>query len=213
MRVLRIRRQGSTEGELLLEDGTSLRVPLSVLADFGLRKGDDLSPDTLTALQQESHRWLIRHTALRFLARRAHSRNELHRKLVRKFPAHEDLIDAVLEQLTREGYVDDRAYAEACIQQWIERKAISPRQLLALLQRRGIDTAMALSLIAESMPEEAVTEHARRAVRRKLRFLSPAPPRQQWRTVAAYLGRQGFPPSIISRVLREYFGEGETYEE
>lgn len=213
MRILRIRRHGRVEAELFLEDGTPLRCPLPVLADFGLRKGDELSPGELATLQRESLRWLIRHTALRLLARRAHSRDELHRKLLRKFPNQLTLIEAVLDQLTQDGYVDDRAYAVAYVRRWVERKSVSPRQLLALLQRRGIEPELATSVVANAMPEEVVLEHARRAVERKLRSLPMADMQQQWRAVAGYLGRRGFPPAIIRRVLQEYFGQSELDEE
>ncbi|MCS6965150.1 MAG: recombination regulator RecX [Candidatus Kapabacteria bacterium] len=205
MRVVQIRRHGQLEGTVRLDDGAELLCPLSVLADFGLRKGQELSPNVLAQLCRESLRWRIRHAALRFLARRAHSRRELHHKLLRKFPGESELVEPVLQALTQEGYLDDAAYAEAFIRQRLERSAASPARLIAELRQRGVDGELAVSIVQRYLPDSALIEQARRAAARKLRSLHRKAPEQQWRALAGYLGRQGFPAAVIRRVLQESF--------
>ncbi|MCS7177194.1 MAG: recombination regulator RecX [Candidatus Kapabacteria bacterium] len=205
MRVVQIRQSGQLEGVVCLDDGSELVCPLSVLADFGLRKGQELPPNVLTQLCRESLRWRIRHTALRFLARRAHSRRELRSKLLRKFPEDSELVESVLQTLAEEGYLDDAAYAEAFVCQRLERSAASPARLVVELRQRGVDAELAVSTVQRYLPDSALIEQARRAAARKLRSLHRKAPEQRWRALAAYLGRQGFPAAVIRRVLQESF--------
>jgi len=192
---------------LKLEDGTQLRCPLPVLADLRLCKGDELTQTDLEALQQRSLLWTIRHTALRLLARRAYSREELQRALLRRFPAEVAAVAAVVEQLQQEGYLNDAAYAEAFVQQRLARRAFSPAALVAELRRRGIGDELARQAVSRLLPEAATLEQARRAAERKLRHLHGKPRAQQWRSLASYLARHGFPASVIRTVLQECFPE------
>jgi len=136
-----------------------------------------------------------------------HSQEELRRKLLHRFPAEAELIDSVLEELAQQGYIDDYAYAEAFVRHQIERKAVSPQQLLVALRRRGVAPETAKAVVAAALPEDAIIEQVRRAAERKLRLLQHKDRFQQWRAVAGYLGRCGFPAGLVQRVLREYFSE------
>lgn len=207
MRILRLKRQGTLWALLQLEDGTTLRCPLAVAADFRLHKGQELSAEQLQELEEASLRWLIRHRALRLLARRAHSREELRRKLLHRFPTAHSLIDVLLQQLEEEGYLDDRAYAEAFVRQWLERKPAAPARLVAELRHRGIPPESAQEVVARILPQTAVLEQARRAAQRKLRLLRHKPIARQRQALLGYLSRQGFPAAVIRHILHDSFPE------
>ena len=205
MRIVRLRRQTELWGELFLEDGTRLRCPLPVILESGLTSGQEVSAETLSELHRQSQLWQIRHTALRLLARRAHTREELRRKLVRKFPAASAVIETVLERLAAEGYLDDRTFAEDFVRSWLRRKAASALRLFAELRRRGIAPEIAHSTITRLLPESELLEQARRAAREKLRRLHHRDRQRQWSALAGYLSRQGFPAAIVRRLLPELF--------
>ncbi len=204
MRIVRIRREGNS-CSILTDTGELLRCPLPIAADFRLRKGDELSPERLAELEHATQCWHLRTAALRFLARRAHSRAELRRKLLRRAAVPTELVEDVLDALEREGYLDDAAYAREFAQSLIRRKATSALRLELELRRRGIEPALAQSIAAELLPEELVYEQARRAAQRKLRLLAAQPTDKQRRAVAGYLARQGFPAPLIGKLLRELF--------
>ncbi|GBD06768.1 Regulatory protein RecX [bacterium HR21] len=207
MRIVRLRQQSQLWADILLEDGTHLRCPLSVVAELGLRKGDELSAASLEELRRRSRLWHIRHEALRFLARRAHTREELRRKLARKFPEDGTVIEEVLGQLSQEGYLDDAAFAEAFARARLERRAASSLRLFAELRRRGVAPEIAHRVLRHLLPEDAVLEQARRAAQEKLRRLHSHDPHRRWRALAGYLSRQGFPAAAIRQILQECFPE------
>jgi regulatory protein len=78
----------------------------------------------------------LRARAMRFLARREHSRAELRRKLAPKAPEGEDL-DALLDDLAKRGWLSDARYAEQSIRSHARR--FGPLKLAQQLRSRGVD--------------------------------------------------------------------------
>lgn len=79
----------------------------------------------------------IQAAALRLLTRREHSRRELFNKLTaRGFAARP--VDAVLEQLSEQGWLDDRRFAESYARQRIQ-KGYGPMRVAYELRQAGID--------------------------------------------------------------------------
>ena len=78
----------------------------------------------------------IRARAMRFLARREHSRAELRRKLAPRAQASEDL-EALLDDLEKRGWLSDARYAEQSIRSHSRR--FGPLKLALLLRSRGVD--------------------------------------------------------------------------
>ena len=78
----------------------------------------------------------LRSRALRLLARREHSREELRRKLAPKVEEGEDL-DAVLDDLARRGWLSDARFAELTARAKAGR--FGPIKLAHYLRSRGVD--------------------------------------------------------------------------
>lgn len=78
----------------------------------------------------------LRARAMRFLARREHSRAELKRKLAPKAAQGEDL-DALLDDLAKRGWLSDARFAEQSIRSHARR--FGPLKLVQQLRSRGVD--------------------------------------------------------------------------
>ena len=78
----------------------------------------------------------LKSRAMRFLARREHSREELRRKLVGQVEEGEDL-DAVLDELAAKGWLSDSRYAEQAIRSKARR--FGPMKMAHYLRSRGVD--------------------------------------------------------------------------
>jgi regulatory protein len=78
----------------------------------------------------------LRARAMRFLARREHSRVELRRKLAPKAVEGEDL-DALLDDLAKRGWLSDTRFAEQSIRSRARR--FGPLRLAQQLRSRGVD--------------------------------------------------------------------------
>lgn len=95
----------------------------------------------------------LRSKALQLLSYRAHSRKELHDKLLRK-GAENDEIEEVLDWLTDQGFLNDRDYAEMIVRKY-RRKAYERWRIRAELFKRGIDREIREEVLSE-LPEDSV---------------------------------------------------------
>ena len=138
----------------------------------------------------------VRIAAVRLLARREHTREELRRKLTRRgYPA--SCIEAAIAALEDASYVSDARFAEMFVRVRAERGQ-GPVKIRAELRERGV---------AESLVDEVLTETANywlnhaRAARRK-RFGDGIPSeRNEWNRQARFLAQRGYPSDLIYRAL------------
>src|SRR5205807_1343689 len=84
---------------------------LNVVAKFRLREGMTLSEEQVRQIQLGEVKQECFDRAMAALSSRLHSRSELRRKLARR-EYGDAVIDAVLEDLTRLGYLDDERFAK-----------------------------------------------------------------------------------------------------
>ena len=129
---------------------------------------------------------------LRLLARRAHSRIELGRKLSRR-GYQGDEVEAALARLRELGYLDDRAFAEGHVRR--RGQGLGPRALSAELAARGVDRRIADRAVA-GFGEDAQVAAATRLAERLCAAGRPTSLRQLLDTVGPKLLRRGFAPSI-----------------
>ena len=136
----------------------------------------------------------LRSRALSFLARREHSRAELHRKLSAHALDGED-VDALLDELAMKGWLSDARYAEQTIRSKARR--FGPRKLAWELRAKGVDEdSIAAGLRAAGIDGvssiEAVWKSRFRAM--------PANDREKARQVRFLVGR-GFASEEALRFL------------
>ena len=135
--------------------------------------------------------------AVRLLAARPHFRRELAQKLAaRGLPAGE--VEAALDRLTSEGYLDDRAAAESLIRSRLSRGAEGRLRLAAELARRGAPSEIAAAALDSLLPDDDLPA-AREAARRFRRGSKSGDPA----ALARHLARKGFSRRAIVAILRE----------
>ena len=78
----------------------------------------------------------LRARAMRFLARREHSREELRRKLAASVAEGDD-VEAVLDDLAQRGWLSDARFAEASIR--AKARRYGPLKLAHALRAKGVD--------------------------------------------------------------------------
>jgi len=139
-------------------------------------------PDTPTELKVR---------ALRYLARREHSRAELARKLAPHAESRQAL-EVMLDDLTSRKQLSDERYAETRAH-WLARK-YGAAKIRQDLKAHGV-----LDAIAERVSSEREDQRARAILARK--YPTPATTRQEKARRARFLQSRGFSYETIRRAL------------
>jgi len=137
----------------------------------------------------------LRVRAMRYLARREHSRAELHSKLLPHVQEGEDL-DAVLDELIARGWLSDERAATQLLH--AKRDRFGVQRIAHELRQKGI----AENLISEAMPQlkESELEVAREVWRKKFGVV-PQDAKEKARQ-ARFLQSRGFALDVVFKVLR-----------
>ncbi|OGV65056.1 MAG: hypothetical protein A3K18_32590 [Lentisphaerae bacterium RIFOXYA12_64_32] len=154
-----------------------------------------------------------RETALRLLSQRAHSREELRRKLVARGYALQ-VVGEVLDGLAGVRLVDDLEYAKAyCEQRTAGSRALGRTRVAMELRRRGVDGDVITQALAEvegGNDAEAELNNALEAGRRKWRSIRGQPgDRLALAKVYRFLASRGFSGETCRRVM-DRLGSAET---
>ncbi len=135
---------------------------------------------------------------IRLLARRAHSRMELRRKLGRR-GYDEAEVDAVVRRLTESGYLDDSAFAAGHVRR--RSPSRGPLALAAELAARGIDRRLSDAAVA-GFDRAAQLAAATRLAGRLAGSRRPAGYRELVASVGAKLLRRGFSQGVAREACR-----------
>lgn len=139
--------------------------------------------------------------ALQLLTARARTRAELERRLQQR-GFESGPIAETLDRLAAVGLVDDgamaRDLASARAAQGVDASVIALE-----LRDRGIDPAVATGAVEAAVPAGEQVERCRELARARLAKLHGHGPEVQFRRLAAFLTRRGYPPEVVETVVRE----------
>ena len=189
-----------------VDRGRFASLPADALQPLGLTVGLELEPAVLDQLRGLADIEAAQRAALRALARRAHARRDLERRLVKKQhpPA---AVDAALERLAVRGLLDDPRFAE----RYAAVRAVrgrGPARLVRDLLAQGVERRTAEEAVRRALDEEGIDpglEARAVAVKRagQLRGL-PGPVRK--RRLLAFLVRRGYPGPEVKELVEELCG-------
>lgn len=142
----------------------------------------------------------LRIQAFRYLSRRAHSRFELERKLLKRFPPQETRL--VLDEFESSGYLDDQEFALERSRHLREHKLWGDLRIATDLQRHGI-SAKIISHVLSELDRANPQEDCLRAVVRSWLEASgePRTAQEAMRLFKCCLAR-GFPRSLVRQALQ-----------
>jgi regulatory protein len=143
--------------------------------------------------------------AMRFLSYRARSQAEVRRNL-RDGRVDEATIDAVLERLAKQGFVNDADFARF----WVEnRERFRPRGVQALrqeLRQKGVDDATSAEILS-GMDQVASARRAAEAKAQRLAPLARSDPRDFRLKLSTFLLRRGFSYDVVREVVKTLTAE------
>lgn len=141
--------------------------------------------------------------AVRLLAARPRSINELKSRLLEKQWTNEEIVDAVLKTLEEHKFVDDEQFAHDFAASKLRQKPQGKRKLQQSLSQKQLDketVAGALEAVYEETPESDLVEEA---IKKRIRLKGAPQDRAETKKFYDYLMRQGFSYGLISEKMRE----------
>ena len=166
--------------------------PAESLVGLDLVIGREIGPLVLERLQELADLEAAQRAAMRALARRAHARFDLRRRLLQKQhpPA---AVDGALERLSALGLLDDVRFAKDYSFAKAHRGR-GPARLVRDLQAQGVDRRIAEEAVRSSLAAEGIdlTHAIRSLVEKRARQLAGLPAVVRKRRLIAFLARRGF---------------------
>lgn len=206
MKVTDITKQRHGDRYNLFVDGDfAAGLSAGVLADSGLRRGQEITAAELGRLVARDDYGRVLAKAYDFLSRRPHGSEELRTKLLHK-DYDGKLIDEAFAHLTELGYLDDADFAR----RWAALRGSSrgPIKLRQELRQKRLPDELIEQALAERAEEHDELQEAVVLARKRLDRLRGHP----WETVYArlsrYLSGRGYPYDTVkltlSRVKRDH---------
>jgi regulatory protein len=137
--------------------------------------------------------------AVRYLAARSRSVSEIRRHLRGK-RFDDAAIDAAVDKLRAQRYVDDADFAKYWIEQRDRFRPKGDRALMSELLRRGV-ARETIEIALGERPADAEVERARRAIARPITRWLTLEPAERKRKIHAYLAARGFDYEVIDEVI------------
>ncbi len=189
-----------------VDRGRFASLPLEALEPLSLQLGAELAPAVLDRLRELADVEAAERAALRALARRAHARLDLRRRLVKRQhpPA---AVEAALDRLALRGLLDDRRFAE----QYAALRATrgkGPARLLRDLQAQGVERRTAEHAVRQALEEEGIDPEveARAVAAKRARQLAGLPVPVRKRRLLAFLVRRGYGGPQLRELVEELCG-------
>jgi regulatory protein len=140
--------------------------------------------------------------AVKLLAAKPRSIEELRERLLEKQWTNETVVDAVVEKLREYGYLNDEQYALGYASFQVRQKPVGRGRLQRALALKKVDreTAdQAIKQVFEEMPEEQLIETA---IERRVRLRGRPGTRAETKSLFDHLLRRGFSYDLVMRKVR-----------
>lgn len=196
------RQKRRRRADVRLEGGIVLALALELIAERGLVVGLELSEARCAALRAEDERREALAAALRLLAGRSRSEQDLRGRLRRRGLSR-PAVEAAVGRVRELGYLDDAAFARFFVE---ARQAATPRSRRALafeLSRQGVGKEVAGAAVAELSDADA----AYAAAQRRLRSLRGLDRLSFRRRLGAFLSGRGFGYGVARETIERCWAE------
>jgi regulatory protein len=178
---------------------------VNVVAKFRLREGLSLSDEQVRQIELGEVKQECFDRAMESIQSRLHSRAELHRKLMRR-EYGETVVNAVLDDLARLGYVNDEQFAKTKALSAAQHKHHGRRRAFIELRKAGVTGDVADRALDDVYEQHDSTAVARELAKKQLPRLKKLEPMVARRRLVGMLQRRGFDYDDIRPVIDEVLG-------
>ena len=180
---------------------------VNVVARFRLREGMSLSDEQVREIEIGEVKQEALDAGLRLLQSRLQSSSEMRRKLMRK-EYGATIVEAVIADLTRLGYLDDARFAKTKALSAAQHKQHGRRRAKVELLKSGVSGEVADRALADVYETTDTMAVARELARKQAPRLKKLEPLVARRRLVGMLQRRGFDYDDIKPVVDEVLGDG-----
>ncbi len=149
----------------------------------------------------EEKRLKVKSDALRLLAFRPRSVEELREKLEDKGHSAED-VAGVLEEFSKKGLLNDEKFGKLLVQSRLSQNPASKRTIALELKKKGL-SPKAQAAAMETLSDYDEKTAAREIARRKVDGMTELPRDKKKRRLYGFLKRRGFSDEVVFSVMGE----------
>ncbi|MEJ2103141.1 MAG: regulatory protein RecX [Ignavibacteriaceae bacterium] len=207
MRIDKVVKKGKNDVTVYLDNDKVIFLNVEVFLKNGLKKGDEISDDHFSFLIEQNKLFHIKQKAFRLLGRRQHSSSELRRKLWDR-DYEQKLIDEVLNDLTKNGYIDDTEFIRAFMDEKSRTKNWSRKRIKSELIKRGLNQSL-IDKISREQTDESDNDNAIRVAKKKFEVFTKRnlEPKELRNKLSTYLFSKGFDYDLIKTVVDKLLKE------
>ena len=209
MIITEIKKNRNAPGYAVFADGQFLfSLDGETILSEGLTKGSHLTEEDAERLQNLSLYYKAKEKALRLLDKRAHSKNEIIRKVSENYPR--EAAEKAADSLEELGLINDREFAVLYVRELSEFKRFGIRRIVTELYKKGVDREIIDEVTAE-LREKDNSEVICEMLSRKRFDLSDEKVR---RRVFGKLMRDGYSYDDINKAFAAFSDgqESDTYD-
>ncbi|MCG8604136.1 recombination regulator RecX [bacterium] len=194
---------------IILDSGSRLNLDASLAVQAGLCEGGALSKEQVTDLELQEGKRRVKDKAYQLLAARAHSGQELKKKLTQR-GFQPELVDAVLGQLQKDHVVDDSEFARLFARSRLNNKPMGKRRLRCELWQKGLSEEIVDQTLNEVYQERSQAQLARDLVEKRQSRYAHLEGALRKKRLGDLLLRRGFDWSLIKEVIDEIQRQQDT---
>lgn len=180
---------------------------VNVVARFRLREGMAIDAELRRAIEEGEVRQEAFDHATRLIGGRMHGERELRVKLGRKQQYGQGVIDAVVADLKRLGYVDDERFARERAADQAKVKRHGRGRAVQELRKAGVDPALAKRAAEQVYEQVDARQSALELARRRAPSLARFDAQTARRRLVGFLQRRGFDYETIQYAVERTLGE------
>lgn len=157
----------NSQYKLKLEDGQELIVYEDLILKYDLLLHKTITKELYHQIQKDNQQQESYYTALKYLKIRRRSKQEMIVYLTKRGFTM-DMIEESIHRLEQQGYINDRDYASAYVQEQMLLSSKGPNKIRGELQNKGIDDtiiAAALLVFADELQKEKIIKRIQRQIK------------------------------------------------
>ncbi len=213
MKIVKAGSSGRKRVEIVFDDGQIITLAFEIFLKNHLKINQVISDEFLSALINEDQKYLVKQSALNYIARRHHSKNEIKTKLLQK-KFDKILIEQTLNDLEAKKYVDDITFSRLFTDEKIKSKRWGKNKIKAELMKRGVASQVISNVIEENFGGETEIEAGLELARNKLKKLMNRKMDEKKIQVNLYsfLVSRGYDYDACKQIIYKLFKDAESVD-